>query len=237
MKKVLTNRVLSAVLSLLIASCCLCSCAKDGESASSTASEDTQTTVVTLEEMCPPTYTKELPVKTETDYNAIDKSGFTEIDSDDAMVEGLATDKIYRDGNGREYFVLTDGTVAVTFLEDGDAYSAFYLDNGKLKYIGNSETSWYFKEDGTIDMVRYTYVNPKGSEIISYYEPDGTRIAISAAGTYYDDNFDELSGEQQIEFSKRLGDTQESQDTADATDETDETNATDVTEETTARQN
>ena len=231
------KKIIPTAISLLLAAVCLCSCGKDGDPTSPAVPTETDTTVPTLEEMCPPTYTKELPVEIETDYNTVDKSGFTEIDSDDAMVEGLATDKIYRDGNGREYYVITDGTVAVTFLEDGDAYSAFYLDNGKLKYIGNSETSWYFKEDGTIDMVSYTYVNPKGSEIISYYEPDGTRIAISAAGTYYDDNFDELSGEQQLEFSKRLGDAQESQDTADATDETNATDATDVTEETTARQN
>ncbi len=234
MKNVLIRRVLPAALSLLIASCCLCSCAKDGEPTSSTVSDETQTTVPPLEEMCPSTYTKELHVTMETDYNDIDKSGFTEIDSDDAMIEGLATDKIYKDGSGREYYVITDGTVAVTFLEDGDAYSAFYLENGKLKYIGNSETSWYFKEDGTIDMVSYTYVNPKGSEIVSYYESDGTRIAISAAGTYYDDNFDELSGEQQLEFSKRLGDAQESQDETDTSGETD---TADVKEETTARQN
>lgn len=225
------KKIIPTAISLLLAAVCLCSCGKDGDPTSPAVPTETDTTVPTLEEMCPPTYTKELPVEIETDYNTVDKSGFTEIDGDDAMIEGLATDKIYRDGSGREYYVITDGTVAMTFLENGNAYSAFYLASGKLKYFGDSETSWYFKEDGTVNMVSYTYVNPKGSEIISYYEPDGTRIAISAAGTYYDGNFDELSNEQQLEFLSRLGDVQASQDSSDAAD------GTDITEEATARQN
>ncbi len=198
--------------SLLLALTCCCSCGKHEAPTAPAVPEETEATVPALSEMCPPTYQREIPVKIETDYEKTDKSGFTEIKADDAMIDGLAAEKIYRDENGREYYIISDGTVALTFLENDDAYSAFYRKNGRLKYFGDSKTGWYFKEDGTVDMVSYTYVNPKGSEVISYYEPDGTRIAISAAGTYYDDNFDEMSNERQLELTKRIGGTETAQD-------------------------
>ena len=205
------KKVLLTAVSLLLAAACLCSCGKREDPTTPAVPEETEATVPALDEMCPPTYQRDLPVKIETDYEKTDKSGFTEIKAENAMIDGLAADKIYRDENGREYYLITDGTVVLTFLENDDAYSAFYRENGKLKYFVDSETGWHFKDDGSVDMVSYTYVNPKGSEVISYYEPDGTRIAISAAGTYYDDNFDEMSNERQLELTKRIGGTEASQ--------------------------
>ena len=125
------------------------------------------------------------------------------------MISGLAADKILKDSAGREYYILTDGTYVMSFVENSEAYSAFYREGGHLQYFGDSETGWYFNEDGSINMVSFTYINSAGSEVISYYEPDGTRIAISAGGTYYDNDFEEMSVEQQLEMAKRIGKSEE----------------------------
>lgn len=208
------TKIAAFAAAFILAAASFASCGTgEKEPTSPAVPEETTENVPSLAEMCPPTYKRDIPVKIETDIKNVDVDALTEIDADNAMIEGLSTDKICRDADKREYYFLTDGTVVMSFLENGDAYSAFYRDTGIIKYFGDSETSWYFTENGTVDMVSFTFVNAKGSDIINYYETDGTRIAVSAAGTYYDDNMDELSAEKQLEFTKRLGSTAAETDT------------------------
>lgn len=193
---------------LMCASACLCGCKKE-EEPTSPAVPETTAYQPTLDEMCPPTYKKELPVKIETDFSKLGTDSFSEISAESAMISGLAADKILKDSAGREYYILTDGTYVMSFVENGEAYSAFYREGGHLQYFGDSETGWYFNEDGSINMVSFTYINSAGSEVISYYEPDGTRIAISAGGAYYDNDFEEMSVEQQLKMAQRIGKSEE----------------------------
>ena len=201
-------RITAAVLTVILTAVfCLSSCSGDnpGQTNDPSTEETTTKAVPSLEEMSPQSYKKDIPVVYSVKYSDIDKSTFTELAAEKAMISGLDTEHIYKDKNGREYYILTDGSVALTFLSGNEAYSAFYKADGSLKYLGDSVTGWYFTSDGEIDMISHTFVNAAGSDIISYYEPNGTRFVISAAGTYYDDNLDELTPEEQLAFTKRLG--------------------------------
>lgn len=214
MKKSLIKFTAAFSAVLLIVPFALSSCGSaDGDTTAPAVPEETTEHMPTLDEMSPPTYKKELTAEYSVRYDDIDKSSFSELDADDAMIAGLDTEHIYKDANGREYYLLKDGSVVLSFIDGAEAYSAYYRENGKLKYFGDSETGWYFTDDGSVDMVSYTFSSPSGNEIITYYEPDGKRIVISAAGTYYNDNIDELSAAEQLEFTKRLGSAENEEET------------------------
>jgi hypothetical protein len=202
----------SKIILLSLVFCLIfCSCGKaDKEDETTEAAVPEETTYETppMETISPATYTKEIPFDIEMNYyDDVDKSSFKEVDEDDAVISGMEADNIYQDERGYEYYILSTGAVAVTFIEGDEAYSGYYRTDGSLQYLGSSETGWYFTEDGTLDLVSYTYVNPYNSEVVSYYTPDGTRTVISAAGTYYNDDYSELTLEEQIAFLKRIGDT------------------------------
>lgn len=175
--------------------------------------EETYTEFVTypsLEEMSPAEMTKEAPMQLPLTFDASRVRLYKAISAEQSYMPDTYAQEIYENVHD-QYFVFSD-KMAFVVLTDGSTeqdrtyfYSAYYNEDGRLFYIGDDTYSWYYDENGAINILAYSYYF-EGKEVgVTFYDPDGKRIGSISNGLYYDADFNVLDPAGQISFLQRLG--------------------------------
>lgn len=216
---------LTVVLLLCAFALGLCSCGGDteenGDELSTyiieTEPEETYTVEIEypeIDEISPKTVNPEIPITFTKKIDIERVRKYSPIKPANSYIPETTASEVYVKGSN-QYFVFND-TMAFVIYTDNSVeskrtycYSAYYAENSELYYIGDDIYSWYYMNDGSLNVITYTYYLEGVNLGVTFYDEDGNRVAYYSQGIYYDKNLNQMDADATYEFRAKLGDIKE----------------------------